>query len=131
MIPVARRGNVAEAQLRALQRASQPTPSKARLTLPLTPSFAEPSWHLYCIRHQRRDWLREQLDRAGIETLIHYPIPPHLQDAYRDAGWAEGSLPVAEAMAREVLSLPIDPHMTDAEVTYVSQTVAEVAGAQS
>jgi len=78
---------------------------------------AEPVWHLYVIRSEKRDSIAASLEQEGIGSLIHYPTPPHLQGAYRDLGMAEGSLPVAEELARTVLSLPIGPHLdpTDAE----------------
>jgi dTDP-4-amino-4,6-dideoxygalactose transaminase len=63
------------------------------------------------------------MDVHGVECNIHYPIPPHRQQAYRDAGFDFGSLPIAENLAGEVLSLPIGPHMTDAQV---EATVAAV-----
>lgn len=80
------------------------------LTLPHVPEWAEPCWHLFVIRHPRRDELQAKLAEAGIGTLIHYPIPPHRQEAYRDLGFGPGAFPIAETLAREVLSLPIGPH---------------------
>jgi dTDP-4-amino-4,6-dideoxygalactose transaminase len=93
------------------------------LGLPWVPEWAEPVWHAFVIRSKRRDELRRRLREAGIETLIHYPIPPHLQEAYKGLGLGEGSFPVSEAIHREVLSLPIGPHLTEAQVI----TVAEAA----
>ncbi len=89
------------------------------LILPAVPNWAEPAWHLYVVRSPRRDALRDALAAAGIGTLIHYPIPPHLQGAYAEMGLGAGSFPIAEQLAREVLSLPIDPHMRDDEVAQV------------
>lgn len=116
----ARRAAIAEQYALVLSAAST-------LTLPYVPNYAEPSWHLYCVRHKRRDALRDELYRAGVETLIHYPVPPHRQQAYADAGWAEGSFPIAESLASQLLSLPIDPMMTDAQVEFVAHTTAEIA----
>lgn len=82
------------------------------LMLPRAPQWAEPVWHLYVIRHPERDRLARQLAEAGIGTIVHYPIPPHRQQAYAHLGHAEGAFPLAEAMHREVLSLPIGPTMT-------------------
>jgi dTDP-4-amino-4,6-dideoxygalactose transaminase len=82
------------------------------LVLPRAPAWAESAWHLYVVRHPRRDLLAKQLADAGIGTMIHYPVPPHRQPAYAELGLAEGSLPIAEAIHREVLSLPIGPTMT-------------------
>jgi dTDP-4-amino-4,6-dideoxygalactose transaminase len=76
-------------------------------------------YHLFVIRHPARDRLRKALAERGIETGIHYPIPLHLQPAYQSLGPGPGALPGAEALAREVLSLPIDPELTDEQVQYV------------
>ena len=80
--------------------------------LPFVPNWAEPAWHLFVVQTERRDALQAALAEAGIQTLIHYPTPPHLQDAYADMGQGAGSFPVAERLAKEVLSLPIGPHQT-------------------
>ncbi len=86
----------------------------APLTLPAVPSWADPVWHLFVIRTTQRDALQEHLTERGIETLVHYPIPAHRQDAYiRMHG---RNLPIAERLAREVLSLPIGPHMSDEQI---------------
>jgi dTDP-4-amino-4,6-dideoxygalactose transaminase len=84
----------------------------ARLELPARPEWASPVWHLYVIRTPRRDSLQHYLGTAGIGTLIHYPIPPHLQQAYEDRGYKRGDFPIAEAMAEEVLSLPMGPQLS-------------------
>lgn len=86
------------------------------IVLPTVPSWAEPVWHLFVIRTPFRDRLQQFLLEDGIGTLIHYPTPPHLQDAYRDLGWSAGSLPIAESWAREALSLPMWPGVPCNEV---------------
>jgi dTDP-4-amino-4,6-dideoxygalactose transaminase len=83
----------------------------AGLVLPEAPGWAEPVWHLYVVRCRDRDGLQRRLAEAGVGTLIHYPIPPHLQGAYAGQGFTRGDLPVAERLAAEVLSLPIGPHL--------------------
>ncbi len=83
----------------------------AGLRLPHVPNWADPAWHLYVIACTDRDRLAARLAEAGVQTLIHYPIPPHRQAAYADIGLAEGSLPIAEGLAKQVLSLPIGPHL--------------------
>jgi len=98
------------------------------LALPSVPEYADPVWHLFVVRHPRRDALREHLERAGVGTLIHYPLPPHRQPAYAELGLAEGSLPVSEAMAREVLSLPLGPHLSEAEADHVVAAVSSFKG---
>jgi dTDP-4-amino-4,6-dideoxygalactose transaminase len=82
------------------------------LVLPFVPSWAEPAWHLFVVRSKHRDKLRQRLNASGIETHIHYPVPPHLQKAYAHLDIPEGTLPVTEAIHREVVSLPIGPHLT-------------------
>ena len=91
-----------------------------------------PSWqddrtrsalHLYVVRTPRRDELQQHLNAAGVQTLIHYPIPPHRQPAYASLGLAEGSFPVAERLAREVLSLPIGPHLSTEDAARVVAAV--------
>ena len=96
------------------------------LVLPKVPDWAAPSWHLFPVRHPRRDALRKALADAGIETLIHYPIPPHLQRAYANLGFARGAFPVAEETADTVLSLPIGPAMTEAQVNAVIEALRSI-----
>jgi dTDP-4-amino-4,6-dideoxygalactose transaminase len=83
------------------------------LVLPSWPDGFTPVWHLFVVRHEKRDALRSLLADAGVITQIHYPTPPHLQAAYRDLGWVRGSFPVSEAIHETVLSLPIGPHMSE------------------
>ena len=82
------------------------------LTQPRAPDWAAPVWHLYVVQHQQRGALQKKLAEAGIGTLIHYPIPPHLQGAYAELGMGKGDFPIAERIHNEVLSLPISPSMT-------------------
>lgn len=98
------------------------------LVLPEVPEWAEPAWHLYVVRSAERDALQRQLAEAGIGTLIHYPIPPHLQQAYAALGIPAGSLPLAERLAKEVLSLPIGPHLALPAVEEVIRVTREPAG---
>ncbi len=99
----------------------------AGLTLPHVPAWAGPIWHLFVVRTPRRDALQQHLAAHGIGTLIHYPIPPHLSGAYRDAGWQRGDFPLAEKLAAEVLSLPIGPHLTAEQIDYVCAAVRTFA----
>jgi dTDP-4-amino-4,6-dideoxygalactose transaminase len=87
--------------------------------LPYVPAWADPVWHLFVIRHPTRDALQKHLADAGVQTIIHYPIPPHLSGAYKDCGWGKGKLPIAERMASEVISLPIGPHLSPEAVKLV------------
>ncbi|QGT79556.1 aminotransferase class I/II-fold pyridoxal phosphate-dependent enzyme [Guyparkeria halophila] len=84
----------------------------ADLTLPKVPDWAEPVWHLFVIRSRARDALQTRFDRAGIGTLIHYPIPPHAQQAYESLELDDKAFPLACRLAEEGLSLPIGPHLT-------------------
>lgn len=97
--------------------------SGSGVTLPEAPDWAESAWHLFVVRSPARDALAAYLSERGIETLVHYPIPPHLQQAYADLDLAAGSLPIAEQLAAEVLSLPMGPHLSDAEVDEVCAAV--------
>lgn len=89
--------------------------SNTGLTLPYVPAWADPVWHLYVIRTPHRDDLQRHLANAGVGSLVHYPVPPHLQEAYADFGGKRGDYPIAEAMADEVLSLPIGPHLSHSD----------------
>ncbi len=82
-------------------------------------------WHIYAIRvgGARRDALKDYLAERGIGTGIHYPVPIHLQDAARFLGYREGELPVTERVAKEILSLPMYPELTDEQVGYVADAV--------
>jgi dTDP-4-amino-4,6-dideoxygalactose transaminase len=81
------------------------------LALPFVPPDIDPVWHLFVVRHPRRDELQRHLAEAGIGTLIHYPVPPHLSGAYSDLGQRHGAYPIAEELSRTALSLPIGPHL--------------------
>ena len=85
--------------------------------------WAEPSWHLFVVRVDRRDEVQRRLRDEGIETLVHYPTPPHLQPAYKDMGLRRGAFPIAERESREVLSLPMGPHLTDDQAQRVCRAL--------
>ena len=97
------------------------------ILLPQVPDWADPAWHLFVIRHSDRDGLQKRLTELGIDTLIHYPIPPHLQPAYAELGYAPGDFPIAEAIHREVLSLPMWPGMSEAQIERVIAAVRSCA----
>lgn len=86
------------------------------LILPHVPVWAEPVWHLFVVRHAERSNLQKWLEEAGIGTMIHYPVPPHLQPAYAHLKYGIGKLPIAERLAKTVLSLPIGPHISSEQV---------------
>lgn len=93
------------------------------IILPHTHKNATHSYHLYVIRTLKRDALQNFLTKQGIGTLIHYPIPPHLQDAYRHLGFKKGDFPIAEELAKTSLSLPIWPGMTEENCIQVSGVI--------
>jgi len=95
----------------------------AELLLPLVASGAEPVWHLFVVRSEQRADLQQHLKAHGIQTLIHYPVPPHMQQAYADLGMNDGAYPVTEAIHREVLSLPIGPHLSEEQAHRVVEAV--------
>lgn len=99
------------------------------LTLPHVPDWAEPAWHLNVVQHPERDALQKQLGDAGVGTLIHYPIPPHLQQAYASAGYVQGQFPIAEKIANQCLSLPIGPHLAIEQISYVIEMAKQAAAA--
>jgi dTDP-4-amino-4,6-dideoxygalactose transaminase len=101
------------------------------LPLPYEPEWVEHAWHLFVIRDPNRDHLQAKLNEAGIGTLIHYPVPPHLSGAYADAGISQGSLPIAEELARTVLSIPMGPHLTIEQTLHVSAELKRRAAARA
>jgi dTDP-4-amino-4,6-dideoxygalactose transaminase len=116
----ARRRKIAEYYL------SQLSTLKGELGLPYVPSWAEAIWHLFVIRHPKRDALQQRLTQAGIGSLIHYPVPPHRSGAYstlRSPNSALWQLPIADELASTVLSLPIGPQLLAEQA---SQVVAGV-----
>lgn len=99
--------------------------SSSRLILPEVPDWADPAWHLFVVRVTNRDALQSRLSAAGIGSLIHYPIPPHKQDAYADQRTSSLPLPLAERLADEVLSLPIGPHLRASDANAVITAIRE------
>jgi dTDP-4-amino-4,6-dideoxygalactose transaminase len=140
-----RRSKVAAVYLDAFKTATNSSANAAAATPaaglvpPFVPDYATPVWHLFVIRHPQRDRLQQQLAEAGIGTLIHYPVPPHRSGAYAVKTAEPGStpaqvvpipadpgrwvLPIAEHLAETVLSLPIGPHLPEAQAREVAATV--------
>lgn len=90
---------------------------------PYTDPAATHVYHLYVIRTTQRDALQKHLTEKGIGTLIHYPVPPHLQEAYKDLGYTIGQFPVAEELAKTCLSLPMWPGMSESQVIYIVASI--------
>lgn len=93
------------------------------IVLPKTAGPASHVYHLYVIRTDKRDALQEQLAQNGIGTLIHYPVPPHLQKAYQHLGHRQGEFPIAEKIADTCLSLPVWPGLSQADVELIADTI--------
>ena len=93
------------------------------LILPHVPDWADPAWHLYVVRSPGRDALQKKLAEANVGTLIHYPIPPHMQQGYGDLGLAPDALPLACKLASEVLSLPMGPQMSIEDANQVAAAI--------
>jgi dTDP-4-amino-4,6-dideoxygalactose transaminase len=98
------------------------------LRLPEEQPYARAVFHLFVVRHPRRDALMAGLAERGVGTLIHYPLPLHLQPAFASLGGKPGDCPVAEQAAHEILSLPLYPELRDEQVLRVCEAVREVEG---
>lgn len=95
----------------------------SEIILPKTAKNATHVYHLFVIRTKKRLELQQFLGEKGVETLIHYPIPPHLQDAYKSLGYIKGDYPLAEKIADTCLSLPIWPGMTEENIKHIAETI--------
>lgn len=96
------------------------------LALPRVADGFTSAWHLFVVRHPARDALAQQLAARGVQTLIHYPVPPHRQPAYASLNMAAGTFPLSEQLHAEVLSLPIGPTQTDAQTDRVIEALRAV-----
>ena len=100
----------------------------ARITCPVELESSRHVYHLYVIRTKRRDSLQSFLKGRGIETLIHYPVPIHLQEAYQELNYRKGDFPVTEQCAGEILSLPFFPELTEEEMEEVQREMMSYFG---
>jgi dTDP-4-amino-4,6-dideoxygalactose transaminase len=91
----------------------------------------ESVWHLYVVLSEHRDTLRERLVSRGIGASIHYPIPIHLQPAYKDLGYKQGDFPVTEGLASRILSLPMFAELTSEQVQFIAETIREFMSADA
>lgn len=110
-----RRCKLAEQYLKNLK-------AEDKLIIPHVPDWAEPVWHIFAVRHNDRENFQKKLDEVGIGTLIHYPVPPHLSDAYK--GEVSGAFPLTEASAKTIVSLPMGPHLSSDEVNYICDIIS-------
>lgn len=103
------RRTIADAYMRSIRNShiSLPLPYETDVL-----TFTEHAWHLFVVRSAHRDKLQQHLAENGVQTLIHYPIPPHQQEAYKNYDFSSQSFPVTELIHNEILSLPISPVMT-------------------
>lgn len=97
----------------------------SEIILPFVPDYSVPVWHVFGIRCKRRTELEKFLNKSGIGTNKHYPIPIHLQECYKDLGFKEGDFPIAEEISATELSIPMYYGMTDDEIQYVIDKVNE------
>ncbi len=95
------------------------------LQLPREADDAQSAWHLYVVRHPRRDDLKKHLEANGVGTAVHYPLPLHLQQCYASLGHDAGDFPVAEKAGREVLCLPMYPELTEAQLERVASVIRD------
>jgi dTDP-4-amino-4,6-dideoxygalactose transaminase len=122
-------GNARRAELAALYR--RELAGEKGLVLPAEQPYARSNHHLFVVRHPRRDALMAALKERGIATLIHYPVPLHLQGAFASLGRRRGDFPVAEKAADEVVSLPLYPEMSDAQALAVAAAVRELTARET
>ncbi len=94
--------------------------------LPQNPPGSEHVWHQYIVRVKSRDQVMQTLSEAGVQTMIHYPIPPHLSGAYAEGPWKAGDFPITESMADEVMSLPIGGHIRESDVARIAEILSNV-----
>jgi dTDP-4-amino-4,6-dideoxygalactose transaminase len=97
----------------------------ATIIPPYEPQWSKAVYHLYIIRTERRDDLQRFLSENGISTGLHYPIPLHLQAAYSNNGFKEGDFPITEKVAKEILSLPMFPQLTEQQILYVTDKIKQ------
>jgi len=97
------------------------------LQLPVVREWASPVWHLYVVRSVARDRLRGALAQRGVETIVHYPVAPHMQNAYSSLGFPPAQFPIARTLHEQVLSLPLGPHLSDADQQYVIESLHDTA----
>jgi dTDP-4-amino-4,6-dideoxygalactose transaminase len=98
-------------------------PATRNIIIPFEPSWTKAVYHLYIIRTQKRDELQKYLSENGISTGLHYPIPLHLQNAYKRFDFMNGNYPVTEKVSNEILSLPMFPQLTAEQIEYVTSKI--------
>lgn len=94
--------------------------------LPTLDSLSNPVWHLFVLRSLDRDSLANELKNIGISTLVHYPVPPHLSEAYKKLEYKLGNFPITEKLSNEIISIPISPHITELQIQMVVKALKEL-----
>lgn len=97
------------------------------ISLPKSTDYSDDVYHLYVISCDKRDDLKKYLDVNGVQTVIHYPIPIHLQKGFKSYGYKKGDFPVTEKKARIILSLPMFPEITEEEIKYIASKISSFA----
>jgi len=114
------------AQRRMIAAAYRAGLSPTQLRLPHIPEGGDHVWHLYVVRSPDRATFQRGMSARSVETLIHYPVAPHLQEAYRSLGLSLGALPISERLHAEVVSIPMWPQMSAAQIEEVCSSAKEV-----
>jgi dTDP-4-amino-4,6-dideoxygalactose transaminase len=96
------------------------------IVVPYEADYSQHVYHIYAIRVKDRDRVIEELAKEDIGVLVHYPIPLHLQEVYKTLGYKTGDFPVAEKVAKEVISLPMYPHMQENQIEFVARTLKKI-----
>ena len=94
-----------------------------KIVLPYVAENATTAWAQYSVRVKNRDELQTELKEAGIPTAVHYPIPIHLQECFEYLGYKKGGFPISEIVATEIMSLPMNPYLTDEEINYTCEKI--------
>jgi dTDP-4-amino-4,6-dideoxygalactose transaminase len=103
----------------------------ANVTLPVEMPYGKHVYHLYIVQLENRDYVKQQLANRGIDTGLHYPVPLHLQEAYRDLGYKKGDFPVSERLSLQILSLPMYPGLSIEAAEHVVTSLVEAAKCQA
>lgn len=93
----------------------------SKLVLPFVEEGRTSAWAQYSVRVKNRDEFQEKLKFAGIPTAVHYPMPLHLQECFKYLGYKKGDFPISEIVSEEIMSLPMNPYVTDEEINYISE----------
>lgn len=102
---------------------TQALKTKTNLILPFVDEKAVSAWAQYSVRVKNRDELQNRLKEVGIPTAVHYPMPLHLQECFKYLGYKKGDFPISEIVSEEIMSLPMNPYVTDEEIEYIAESL--------